>query len=115
MPKHKQQRRGKRGAAWYWKQTDSWYYTPAGTKLRIPLFDEKGKRIRGAGNRSVATMSLARIQIAAGLQPKATIEVAKDRTTETTLVAKVCSDYIKNCESGVANGRMSSGYRDDAV
>ena len=35
----------------HWKQTDCWYYTPPGTKRRVPLFDEDGKRIRGKRKR----------------------------------------------------------------
>src|SRR5690348_9942474 len=42
-PKHRQ----RRGSAWYWQQTDCWYYTPPGTKKRVALFDEHGQRIRG--------------------------------------------------------------------
>ncbi len=40
-------RRRPRGSAWYWKQTDTWYYTPPSTKSRVPLVDEAGTRIRG--------------------------------------------------------------------
>ena len=34
-------RRQSHGPAWHWKQTDAWYYTLAGTKKRVPLFDEE--------------------------------------------------------------------------
>ena len=30
MTKTRPQRRQRHGSAWYWKQTDSWYYTPKG-------------------------------------------------------------------------------------
>src|SRR5688572_25540729 len=44
-------RRQSHGSAWHWKQTDGWYYTLPGTKKRIALFDEDGRRIRGLENR----------------------------------------------------------------
>ncbi|MBI3464641.1 MAG: hypothetical protein HY000_16540 [Planctomycetes bacterium] len=47
----KKARRQAHGSAWHWKQTDGWYYTLAGTKKRMPLFDEDGQRIRGLGNK----------------------------------------------------------------
>src|SRR5436190_43465 len=50
MVKVATKRRQRHGSAWYWKQTDSWYYTPPGTKQRVALFDEHGKRIRGQQN-----------------------------------------------------------------
>jgi hypothetical protein len=41
MARMRKERRQQRGSAWHWKQTDSWYDTPPGTKKRIPLFDEQ--------------------------------------------------------------------------
>ena len=50
MGRSRKQRRNPHGAAWHWKQTDCWYFTLPGTKKRMPLFDEKGERIRGREN-----------------------------------------------------------------
>jgi len=47
MGSKRKQRRQPHGAAWHWKQTDCWYCTQPGTKKGVPLFDEKGQRIRG--------------------------------------------------------------------
>jgi hypothetical protein len=56
MARNRKERRQQHGSAWHWKQTDSWYYTSPGTKKRIPLFDEEGKRIRGKDNKEVAQL-----------------------------------------------------------
>src|SRR4029453_8183686 len=48
--RHKGRRKTRRqshGSAWYWKQTDTWYYTLPGTKKRVSLFDEEGSRVKG--------------------------------------------------------------------
>jgi hypothetical protein len=50
MATSQSKRRQAHGSAWHWKQTDAWYYTPAGTRKRVPLFDEAGDRIRGKEN-----------------------------------------------------------------
>ena len=57
-------RRQRRGSAWYWKQTDCWYYTTPGTKKRVPLEDMDGKRVRGKENRKAAELALARVKLA---------------------------------------------------
>ena len=51
MGKKRRKRRQSHGSAWYWKQTDCWYYTQPGTRKRVALFDEEGQRIRGKGNK----------------------------------------------------------------
>lgn len=103
-------RRQNHGRAWHWKQTDCWYYTPPGTKRRVPLLDEGGKRIRGKANDRVAEFALSRIK--AGGTWRLPAEVLPD--SETT-VAEVCSDYIQYCEQGLKQGAISRGHRDDTV
>jgi hypothetical protein len=57
MGKTPKSRRQRHGQAWHWKQTDCWYYTPPGTKRRVPLFDEDGRRIRGKQNDRAADLA----------------------------------------------------------
>ena len=99
-----------RGSAWYWRQTDCWYYTPPGTKRRVPLVDEDGKRIRGKDNRQAAELGLARVKVAGGWRPSAEPAVEGEWS-----VAKVCSQYIQYCQRGVQGGTISEGHRDEAV
>ena len=105
----KRQRRP-RGSAWHWKQTDCWYYTPPGSKKRVPLVDEDGQRIRGKDNRQAAELALARVKVAGRWRP--TPEPAAEGEW---LVGKVCSEYVGYCERGVRSGTLSEGYRDDVV
>ena len=63
MARNRKKRRQQHGSAWHWRQTDAWYYTEPGTKKRVPLFDEKGERIRGKENKETARMALARIKV----------------------------------------------------
>ncbi|MDB4786350.1 hypothetical protein OAK47_01625 [Planctomycetaceae bacterium] len=58
--KKPQKSRQSHGSAWHWQQTDSWYFTPPGTKTRVPLFDQDGQRIRGQQNKEAAEVALAR-------------------------------------------------------
>ena len=104
----KGRRRQRRGSAWYWRQTNCWYYTTPGTKKRVPLVDEDGKRIRGQGNRKAAELALARVKLAGRWRP--TAEPAGE--TE-WVVAKVCSEYLQYCKRGEAAGTISAGYRDE--
>ena len=67
----KSRRRRQRGSAWHWKQTDRWYYTPPGTKKRVPLMDKEGKRIHGEENRQAAELALARLRLAGQWRPTA--------------------------------------------
>ena len=110
MGNNGRRQRRRRGSAWHWKQTDGWYYTPPGTKNRVALVDEEGKRIRGKDNRQVAELALARVKVAGTWRP--TPEPASQREW---LVARVCSEYIQYCQRGVAGGTISEGYRDDVV
>ena len=82
-------RRRSRGAAWYWRQTDSWYFTPPGTKKRVPLVDENNKKIRGEENKKSAELALARVKVARQWRP-----TAEPTLQEEWLVAKVCSEFI---------------------
>ena len=105
------QRRQRPGSAWYWKQTDCWYITPAGTKRRVPLLDGEGKRIRGADNKQAARLALARVRVKQGLAPKSEVVTPVASTVEVWTVARVCSEYLVHCERAVAAGRMHPEYR----
>ncbi|MBL9084766.1 MAG: tyrosine-type recombinase/integrase [Planctomycetales bacterium] len=99
------QRRRSRGAAWYWQQTDTWYYTPRGTKKRETLRDEKGRPIRGLQSKHAAQLALARIRITQGMVPAEGAEESMPAKHE-PLVAEVCADYIRHCERALTAGRM---------
>jgi len=105
----KRQRRP-RGSAWYWKQTDCWYYTPPGTTRRVPLVDEQGKRVRGKENRTAAELALARIKAAGRWRP-----TPEPATEGEWSVARVCSEYLGYCDRGVGNGTVSEGHREGVV
>ena len=64
MGRRRKSRRQSHGSAWLWKQTGCWYYTLPGTKKRIPLFDDEGRRIRGKENRQAAEKALAKARLA---------------------------------------------------
>ncbi len=107
--------RQRRRAAWYWKQTDSWYYTPTGSKERVGLFDEHGKRIRGKSSKQAAQLALARVQVAAGFKLAPVRDAAASEAPRTRLVARVCSVYLQYCERRVSAGNMSHDHRQSAV
>lgn len=107
MNKKSPKRRRRAGSAWYWRQTDSWYYTAAGK--RVPLFDEEGKRVRGVGAKQSAGLALARVRLKQGLNPE--IEPEPAPTNEAWSVARVCSAYIEHCRAAAAGSRMSDEYR----
>ncbi len=109
MGRKRKQRRQPHGSAWHWKQTDCWYYTQPGTKKRVPLFDEKGERIRGKKNREAAELALARELLSREMA--ATGAPASGEW----LVVRVCSDYIQYCKRGLTNGSISKGHRDNTV
>ncbi len=100
----KRQRRP-RGSAWYWRQTDAWYYTPPGTKGRVPLVDEDGKRVRGKENRPAAELALARVKVAGQWRPTAAPAAEGEWQ-----VAKVCSKYIEYCQHRADNNSMTAEY-----
>lgn len=97
-------RRGERGSAWHWKQTDSWYYTLPGTKTRVPLFDEAGERIRGRGNQEAADAALKRSKLAGIHEPEVPLPA------DQWLVANVCSEYIQYCQRALANEAISKSH-----
>jgi len=115
MSRNSTQRRQRHGSAWYWKQTDAWYYTPPGTKRRVPLLDGDGKRIRGSAGRQTARLALSRVQLQQGLAP------AKDESTMAVAspsvwtVARVCSEYVTHCERTSTAGRMHPEYHKATV
>ena len=111
MADNKTQRRQRHGSAWYWKQTDCWYFTPPGTKRREPLRDENGKHVRGAENKQAARLALARVRLKRGLAPVSETPVVAAATTEAWSVARVCSEYLGHCERAVAAGRMHPEHR----
>jgi hypothetical protein len=98
-------RRRARGSAWYWKQTGTWYHTPPGTKQRVPLVDECGKRIRGLERRRDADLALARIVAERRCQPE-----AEPTVQEEWLVARVCSTFIEHSSQRAATGNMNPEY-----
>ena len=108
---NKTQRRQRHGSAWYWKQTDCWYYTPPGTKRREPLRDETGKHVRGTENKQAARLALARARLKRGLAPVTETPVIPATTTEVWSVARVCSEYLVHCERAVVAGRMHPEHR----
>ena len=103
-------RRRPRGSAWYWQQTNSWYFTPPGTKSRVPLVDEAGKRVRGPENKKDAELALARVKVARQWRPAPEAAVESE-----WLVAKVCSEYIQDCQRRAANASLSGEYHDEVV
>ena len=81
-----------------------------GRKKRVPLFDEQGERIRGKENKEAAELALAREKLswegeAAG----------PPGGNGQWLVARVCSEYIRYCERGLAGGTISKSHRDSTV
>jgi len=106
----KTKRRQRHGAAWYWKQTNCWYYTRPGTKKREPLLDENGNRIRGVENKQAARLALARVRLKQGLTPPSETPVLPAQA-ETWSVARVCSEYLMHCERAAAAGRMHPEHR----
>ena len=109
MAKRRKQRRQAHGSAWHWKQTDCWYFTLPGTKRRVGLFDEAGKRIRGVENRQAAERALALAKLANARQSG---DIAADQEW---LVARVCSEYLQYCERSVSAGSMSHSHHRGAV
>jgi integrase len=112
MTEKQAKRRQRPGSAWYWKQTDCWYFTVRGTNQREPLLDEGGKRIRGAGNKLAARLALARVRLTHGLDPPIEQPEEQSEAIEWS-VARVCSDYLTHCEKAVAAGRMRPEHRAD--
>ncbi|HEV7223697.1 MAG TPA: site-specific integrase [Pirellulales bacterium] len=105
MRRRRKERRQAHGSAWHWKQTDCWYYTPAGSRRRVPLFDEHGERIRGKQNQPAAEWALDRAKLADAAQAE-----GKSPGGEAWLVARVCSEYIQYCDRGLAAGSISQGH-----
>jgi hypothetical protein len=102
--------RRSRGKAWYWKQTDSWFFTPPGTKRRVRLFNEAGRAIRGKENGPAAELALARVKAAGNWCP-----TSERITDEQWLVAKICSRYIEYCQQREAQGTIRTEYHEEVV
>lgn len=109
MGKKRVKRRQQHGSAWHWKQTDCWYYTEPGTRKRVPLFDEKGERVRGKENKEAARMALARAKLADELQP------TQRRDEGDWSVARVCDVYLGNLKSTASSSwaRQVQGWLED--
>ena len=110
MAANDKRKRRSRGSAWYWRQTDCWYYTPPGTKRRVPLVDEDGKRIRGKDNRQAAELALARVKVAGQWRPSP--ESAEEGEWN---VAKVCSRYVQYCQRSFVAGSICEKHRNAVV
>jgi hypothetical protein len=102
MARKRKTRRQSHGSAWFWSQTGCWYATLPGTKKRVPLFDEKGERIRGKDNRETADLALAKEKLAWNGE-------GDSAAGGEWIVARVCSEYIQYCERGLTNGSISKG------
>lgn len=109
MGRKRKQRRQSHGSAWHWKQTDCWYYTMPGSRKRVPLFDDKGERIRGSKSKEAAEVALAKEKVT-----WSAAEVTAPRPSE-WLVARVCSDYVQYCERGLKAATISQSHRDNTV
>lgn len=103
-------RRRRRGSAWHWKQTDSWYCTPKGSKKRVPLLDELGKRIRGIGNKQAAMLAMARMKLVAAERAASDLSLDEANSGGEWLVARVCSEYLQDCRQRASKGRLSAEY-----
>ena len=103
----KAMRRRTRGSAWYWQQTDSWYFTPPSTKRRVRLKDETGRPIRGEHSKADADLALARVKADGKWRP----EAKSDEQDEWT-VAKVCSAYIEHMKERAEQGAIVGEHRD---
>ncbi|REJ69559.1 MAG: hypothetical protein DWQ31_04165 [Planctomycetota bacterium] len=103
-------RRRTRGNAWYWRQTDSWYFTPPGTKRRVRLKDERGNPIRGEQNKHAADLALARVKADGNWRPS--VEPTNEGEP---LVADVCSEFIEEIRRRATRGDVVAGYRDEVV
>jgi integrase len=114
MPNKEPKRRQRHGSAWYWKQTDCWYFTPRGTKKREALRDGQGRTIRGKENKQQAQLALARIRLKQGLSLNPA-EAGASAGPEIWTVARVASEYIQYCDRAVAGNRMHPDYRVGAV
>jgi len=111
LAKKTAQRRQRHGSAWYWKQTDAWYYTPRGTKRRVPLLDGDGKRIRGLAGKQAARLALARVRLQQGLAATPGEPTGHVESSSVWTVARVCSEYVTHCEQATAAGRMHPEYQ----
>jgi integrase len=109
-------RRQRHGLAWYWKQTDCWYYTPTGTKKRVPLLDDEGRRIRGPENKQVASLALARVKLQTDWRPdpEAVPEITA-ADPRPWLAARVCSEYLARCERRVQSGSMVAEHQQNCA
>lgn len=110
MARPRKKRRQSHGSAWHWQQTDCWYYTLAGTKKRVALFNESGGRIRGSGSKEQAELALAKIKLAEDQSSEGTLA-----HPDSWLVARVCSEYLQYCERGLAKGTISASHRASSV
>ena len=102
--------RRSRGRAWYWQQTDSWYFTPPGTKKRVRLFDKTGRPVRGKENAQQAELALAQVKADGNWLP-----TPDQKDSGAPQVAKVCSRFIEHCDVRLERGTLSTGYYKEVV
>ena len=103
--KSKSRQRRSRGRAWYWEQTDSWYFTPPGTKKRLRIVDTTGRPVRGKENSQLAELALARVKADGDWLP-----TPEQKSKVVIQVAMVCSRYLEHCEARFKHGNLSSDY-----
>lgn len=106
----KSRQRRSRGRPWHWRQTDSWYFTPPGTKKRVRLLDTSGRPIRGKENNQQAELALARVKVDGNWLP-----APGQKERGVVHVAKVCSRFIEYCESRRKQGIISVDYSKEVV
>jgi len=106
----KPRQRRSRGRAWYWQQTDTWYFTPPGTKKRVRLVDTGGRPIRGRDNSQLAELALAQVITDGNWLP-----TPEQNQTRVVQVAKICSRFLEHCETRLKHGTISSDYHAEVV
>lgn len=102
-------RRRAAGSAWHWQQTDTWYYTPPGSKRRVALLDSSGRRIKGKANKQAAELALARLKAQTHWKPSP--DVAAE-PKQVLLVADVCSEYVQHNAARVLGKHVGAEHGD---
>ncbi len=98
-----------RRAARHWQQTDCWYYTPLGTKTRVPLLDEIGKQIRGKDNRPAAELALARVKVSGQWRPTAEPTASRFKRVSSEATKAMVTDAVRI--AGLVKAVKSGNWR----
>jgi integrase len=101
----RKQRRQSQGSAWFWQQTNTWYFTEPGTRKRVPLYDAAGQRIRGREQQAQADEALAKLQT-----PRLTRQNPQLTLAQQWTVQRVCDTYLQYCAKSVEAGTMSANH-----